>query len=169
MRRQLQFLWTILLILPAATPSRAATETRPWSQLGEVTKGKKIKMVLPSGTRVEGTAVGVDTEASTVEVTKTSNHQEIGKGNASIPRSSVSVIQTRQCSRKWRAILGMGLPAGLLGGTVAGMNAQSPAVDARMALGVGVAVAAGGAVGGYFIGRSLDCYVVEYRITPDSR
>lgn len=146
----------------------ARTQRLTWSELGPATqgKGKKIMMVLPSGTRIQGEVVSVEPQALIVNVTKTSNRGEVDKGRTSVPRSSVSVFETRQCGAKWRTILTIGIPGALLAATAAAMNAQSPAVNGQEAAGVGVGIAGGGIVAGYFLGRQLDCRVTHTTVVP---
>jgi hypothetical protein len=57
----------------------ARTQRLTWSELGPATqgKGKKIMMVLPSGTRIQGEVVSVEPQALIVNVTKTSNRGDI--------------------------------------------------------------------------------------------
>lgn len=123
--------------------------------------GAKLEMVLPSGTEIQGKLLEVGPQALTMNVTKTSNSKELAKGRASVPRASVSTIHARKCGAKWRVVLGIGVPAGLLGAAGAAINAQSPTVKGPEAAGVILGIGAGSAVAGYFTGRQLDCHVTD--------
>jgi len=160
------YLIVVLLTVTGSLAAETRKERVTWSEVAAATSGAKITMVLPSGTEIRGRVLELEPQALIVDVTKTSNSKDVAKGRASIPRSSASTIHVRKCGVKWRAILGIGLPAGLLAATAGAINAQSPTVKGEEAYGVGVAVAAGSAVAGYFIGRQLDCHDTDIAVTP---
>ena len=150
--------------LTGATPQ---AQRLTWSELGPATEGKgKITMVLSSGTQIHGEVLSVEPHALIVNMTKTSNRREVNRGRASVPRTSVSAFETRQCGAKWRVILTIGIPGALLAATAAAMNAQSPPVDSREAAEVGLVIAGGGIVAGHFLGRRLDCRVTQTTVVP---
>ncbi len=96
-----------------------------------------------------------------MDVTGTSNAKEVPKGMATLLRASVTSMEATRCSRKMRFLLTLAIPGGLLAATAAAMRGQSYSATGGEAMGVGIAVAAGGAVGGYYLGKSLDCHVTE--------
>lgn len=156
----------VLLTVTASLAAETRKERVAWSEVASATSGAKITMMLSSGTEIQGKVLEAEAGALIVDVTKTSNSKDVARGRASIPRPSASTIHARKCGLKWRAILGIGLPAGLLAATAGAINAQSPTVKGEEAYGVGVAVAAGSAVAGYFIGRQLDCHDTDIAVTP---
>ncbi len=162
--------YTLVFALLNVTASFAA-ETRTqrviWSEVASATKGAKITMVLPGGAEIRGKVLDTEPQALIVDVTKTSS-ANVPKGRALIPRASVSTIHSRKCGAKWRAILGIGLPAALMGAAGAAINAQSPTVKGQEAVGLIFGLGAGGAVGGYFIGKQLDCHVTEITVIPEN-
>ncbi|MFM2124772.1 MAG: hypothetical protein RL328_1223 [Acidobacteriota bacterium] len=133
----------------------------PWQKVAQATASKQVSLTLPSGTKLRGTVLAAEREALIFNVTGTSNAKEMPKGKASLPRASVMVLAVSECSRKMRWLLTLGVPAGLLAGTAAAMRSGSPGVKGPEALGVGIAVAGGGVVGGYYLGKAFDCHVTE--------
>ena len=162
---------TILTLTLIGVDVGVAAERRAqqvaWSDVHSAVAGAKIKMVLPSGTEIQGRLLEVGPEALTMDVTKTSNSKEIGKGKASIPRASVSAIDARKCGIKWRLALSIGLPAGLVGAAGAAINTQSPTVKSQDAAGVILGIGAGSAVAGYFVGKQLDCRDTDITVIPE--
>ena len=161
---------TLAIILLSVTSAFAADRKAAqmaWSDIYSAIAGAKLEMVLPSGTEIQGKLLEVGPQALTMDVTKTSNSKELAKGRASVPRASVSTIHARKCGAKWRVILGIGLPAGLLGAAGAAINAQSSTVKGQEAAGVILGIGAGSAVAGYFIGRQLDCRVIDITVIPE--
>ena len=157
----------ILLTVTASLAAEARKERIAWPEVKSATRSATITMILPSGTEIRGKVLEVQPQALIVDVTKTSNSRDVEKGRASIPRASASTIHARKCGVKWRAILAIGLPAGLLAATAGAINAQSTTVKGGEAYGVGVGVAAGSAVAGYFIGRKLDCHDTDIAVIQD--
>ncbi len=157
----------VLVTFTASLAAETRKERVTWAEVASATSGAKITMMLPGGTEIRGRVLEVEPQALVVDVTKTSNSKDVEKGRASIPRSSASTIHARKCGVKWRAILGIGLPAALLAATAGAINAQSTTVKGGEAYGVGVAVAAGSAVAGYFIGRQLDCHDTDIAVIPE--
>jgi hypothetical protein len=157
-----------LLNMTAVVAAETRTQRVSWSEVASATTGAKITMVLPGGAEIRGKVLDAEPQALIVNVTKTSS-PDVPKGRVSIPRASVATIHSRKCGAKWRAILGIGLPAALMGAAGAAINAQSPPVKGQEAAGLIFGLGAGGAVGGYFIGKQLDCHVTEFIVIPESR
>ncbi len=142
------------------------TERVTWSEVSSAVAGATIELALPTGTTIRGKLLEVEPEGLTLNVGKTSNSKDVAKGQASIPRASVSTIKARKCGVKWRMILGVGVPAGLLGAAGASINAQSPTVKGPDAAGVILGIGAGSAIAGYFAGRHFDCRVTYLSVIP---
>ena len=156
----------VFTITPGLAAERPA-ERVTWPEVGFATKGATITLV-DAGTEIQAKVLSVEPQALIMDVTKTSNSSAVAKGKASIARSSISTIHIRKCGAKWRAILGIGLPAGLMGAAGAAINAQSPAVTGQEAAGVVFGVGAGSAVAGYLIGQKLDCHISDIIVVPES-
>jgi hypothetical protein len=89
---------------------------------------------------------------------------EPGKANLFDPRPapvSFTYLDVQSiklgCGSKWRAILAIGVPVGLMAAAGAAINSQSHSPTGGEAAGVTFALGGGGAVAGYFWGKSLDC------------
>lgn len=159
----------IVVLIPVGTNCAVADERRTvtWSEVDSAVADATIKLVLPTGTRIQGKLLRVEPAGLALNVTETSNTKDIAKGRASIPRASISTIQARKCGAKWRVILGIGVPAGLLGAAGAAINSQSPTVKGPDTAGVILGIGAGSAVAGYFAGRHLDCHVTDISVIPE--
>jgi hypothetical protein len=89
--RNLLTIFTLTLIgVDVGVAAERRAQQVAWSDVHSAVAGAKIKMVLPSGTEIQGRLLEVGPEALTMDVTKTSSSKEIGKGKASIPCASVS-------------------------------------------------------------------------------
>jgi hypothetical protein len=159
-RRDFSFTLVVALLLTASQIPACAGERKklrlPWSELGPAVADRKIAMVLPSGTAVEGKVLGVEPDALRLHVTWTTDSKVVRKGQTSIPRSSVSVIRMGRYSKHWRLLLTPGFPAALLGGMAVGvsMHHYSPAPQQIIPIGIGVTL--GGTIAGYYVGKRLD-------------
>jgi hypothetical protein len=130
-----------------------------WNDLPMVFN-KKIRIVMPDGTRIEGKAVALETDALAVQVTKTTNANDYPKGKLLVPRATLQAFDIRNPTYHWRVV---GTVLGTLGGVVAlavGALADSNEISAT-------ALAAAGAipVAGYFLGQRADQRVTTYVIT----
>ena len=155
-------LLTVSTLLPAA--SGPGQLELPWTELGAAIADAKIALVLPSGTHIQGKVLSVDADAIRLHVSKTSDKKDIAKGDREIPRQSVSFVQVTRYSKVGRIACTLGLAAAL-GLAVAVQDVdvyEGPAVAIVPA--VTAAGVAGGAVGGYYIGKRLDRHVTEIRI-----
>ena len=75
-----------------------------WNELESAIAGEQVRMVLPGGARIEGRALAVQPEALLIRITKTSDRKLQSKGEASVPRSAVSVLQLVKTGNRWRAV-----------------------------------------------------------------
>jgi hypothetical protein len=69
-------------------------------------------MVLPNGARIEGRALIVQPEALIIKITKTSDKIVQPKGEISIPRTAIPVLQVVKYGIRWR-IFGTAIGAAL--------------------------------------------------------
>jgi hypothetical protein len=136
-----------------------------WNELESAIAGQQVRMVLPGGARIEGRALAVQPEALIIKITKTSDKKLQSKGEASVPRSAVSVLQLVKTGNRWRAVgttVGLGLVAAA--GTAIAIRTHVSAENLLKYVGYGSAGMLGAGIGGYFIGRRADRHVTIIRI-----
>ena len=160
----------ILLVAFALLGQSTATAApRPlelkWSELSSVIRGRTIKLTLPEGATVSGEVIVVREDSLVVNVRKTSDAKAYPKGNAPIPRASVTVLSMKESGGRWGRKIGssLGTLSGVLaGGYVAAMSAP----NAGAGLAIFGAITGAGMLGGYFIGRSADARATLIRVVP---
>lgn len=154
----------VILPLLALAPLLFAGQpsAQSWGDLAQTVQPDwTIRVVLPDGTAVEGKPARFEPEALTMRVVHTSNKSLHPKGDISIPRAHVKVVEIRTNRHKGR-LLGTLIPVGAGIGIGVGMAASANSKDffygleAAMGVGIGLGVAAIGGTAGYFIGRSAD-------------
>jgi hypothetical protein len=112
-------------------------------------------MVLPDGATIEGNLLRVTADAMVLAITKTSNRSAHPKGEASVPRESVSTLEVRSPGWKWR-IIGALIPVGIAFGIIAGaLHAGNGELEPAIGGVAGLTIMAGAPLG-YFAGRSKD-------------
>ncbi len=154
----------VLLSAGIAFAGNPAVLDLKWGELQPRVAGKKVALVLPDGTRIEGKARQVETDGLRMKVSKTSDKKVQPKGVHLIPRQSVSVV--RVTDYRWMGRLIGTL--GAIGATAAIVGAQ----DIGISEGVGViavpaaiaAGAVGAGIGGYYVGKRIDKRVVDIRV-----
>lgn len=146
----------------------------PWSQLAPVIQQRKIALVLPGGTHVEGKVIDVTEEALVMNVTKTSDFAAQPKGKTSIVRSAVLAIRLNETKGPKRALwtsvgAGAGAASGwLLAEGVYHVSGEGQGIWSEPAgAGLLLGLAGGGAVVGYLFGRSSDQVETYIRIVPE--
>lgn len=156
---------TLLLTQSLWAANRMELSLR-WSELEPNIAGKNVRMVLPNGAHIEGRALGVQPEALIVKITKTSDKKVQPKGEVSLPRSAVSVLQVMNYSVRWR-IIGTTIAPVLVAvaGTAAAFNGVGDFYeDLPKIIGFCSAGMLGSGVGGYFLGKRADRHVTTIRI-----
>jgi hypothetical protein len=160
---------TLLVAFALVGQSMGMAAPRPlelkWSELSSTIRGRSIELTLPEGVTVRGEVIVVREEALVVNVRKTSDKKAYPKGNAAIPRASVTVLSLKESGGHWGRKIGSGLGAlsGVLaGGYVAERTASSPG----SALAIFGVIAGAATLGGYFIGRSADTRTTLIRVVP---
>jgi len=137
-----------LLILAAMMSAKA--QPIAWDHTTEALKGKFILVKLTSGTLIGGGWLSVTSQTFTMSVESSSNKHEIQKGLQTVARSSIAEVRVRNRRVRGRVI---GTLAGFYSVAAIG-SLVSGSMEALQGP-TGIA-ALGGAVAGYFIGRSLD-------------
>ena len=135
-----------------------------------VTPRHTIRMVLPDGTRVEGYPLQAKPDALDIYVTRTSNKQAHPKGNATITRESLSVVQVR--SPRWKGkLIGTLAPIGAGVALLAAGGSNTFTIEGELygyLLAGGLTLGAG-APAGFFVGRAIDRRFDQFVIIPESR
>jgi hypothetical protein len=73
-----------------------------------------------------------------------------------VPAAEVAKIRLEKRTKRWRALLTPGIPLLLLTAMAETVKSIHPEPEARKTIGIGAAVAAGSAIGGYILGWKLD-------------
>ncbi len=151
-----------LLVALAALAATAAAE-RPeksearafhlkWGDLGRYIRGHRIGVELPSGIKLQGDPIAVESDQLVLDVRKTSNKRAYPKGRAIVPRPEVTRCRVfAKKSHTWR-IVGAAIGGGI-GSVAAAGIAQLGGRNAAGAAALAVAVPAGL---GYLIGWAGD-------------
>ena len=127
--------------------------------------GHTVEATLKDGAKVKGEVVVVRDEALVMDVKKTSGEKAYPKGNGSIPRSSLVMINLERTKGAWGRTMGtvVGVLAGMVGG---GYTALVGTNSAGSGTAVFLGIASAGAVGGYYAGRALDKHKTLIKIVP---
>ena len=86
-----------------------------WSELGPRIEDRKVALVLPGGTYVEGKVQRVVPDGMWLRVSKTSDRQVQPKGSHLIPRPSVSMLQVTEYGKLGRLLVTAGAVAAVAG------------------------------------------------------
>lgn len=136
-----------------------------WNELAGTIVGHPVEVTLPDGARIKGEAAYVRDTELVVDVTNTSDRVKHPKGNATIPRESVTTLKVERGRGSWGRGLGttIGVLTGLtLGGYTGGTASDSAAVVIPIFLGI----ATGTSVLGYKLGREIDKKMTVIKVIP---
>jgi hypothetical protein len=140
-----------------------------WNELGPRIQDKKVALVLPGGTYVEGKVQRVVPDGLWLRVSKSSDRKAQPKGSHLIPRQSVSMLQVTE----YRKLARLLVTAGALAAAAGIVAANHPDLYEGPAIVIVPAVTAAGmvgvAVGGYYAGKRLDKRVIEIRIVEEDQ
>lgn len=136
-----------------------------WDELGSRIEGHEIDLILPDATALRGEVETLRRDTLVLNVTNTSNATTHPKGNAVIPRASVTLISLKESRGRWGRGVGVTL------GTVAGMALGTYiAAEHSHSVGTGVSVFASitgaGTIAGYLIGKSADRRTTQIHVVP---
>ncbi len=162
--RLLALLLAVPLLADGATPVHVK-----WEGL-KVVVGKTVSIAMPGGAVIAGKATGVESDALVVDVKKSSDRAAYPKGVVRVPRATLHRFEMETKGKVGRIV---GTPLGLIAGFMGGVGAalgiqggifgnehQTPAATALVGL------TAGGAIGGYFLGNSVDKHWTPIEIEP---
>ena len=156
------------LLLAGAAWAGQGQESLKWSELGPRITGKKVALVLPDGTNVQGKVRGVDPAGLRLDISKTSDKRLQPKGVHTIPRQSVSVLRVTEYRKMGRLLFTLGALA-TAGAFVAHGASDSGLTEGPLVVivpAVGAAGTAGIGVGAYYFGKAVDKRVTDIRIAP---
>ena len=160
---------TLLVATALLGQSTAMAAPRPlelkWSELSSTIRGRSIRLTLPEGATVSGEVIVVREESLVVNVRKTSDSKAFPKGNATIPKGSVTVLSMTESGGRWGRKMGsrLGTLSGVLAGTYV-VARTAPSGGAGLA--IFGAITGAGMLAGYFIGRSADARATLIRVVP---
>jgi hypothetical protein len=158
---------SVIALLVAATLVRA--ESGPielkWNELGSHIQDHDVELVLPDGAFLKGEVEAIRDEALVLNVKKTSDSKAHPKGNAVIPRASVSVLTLELSRGKWGRSVGVTLGT-LTGMTLGSYVAITNTHSAAAGLSTFLSLAGAGSLTGYFVGRTADQRVTHIRVVP---
>ena len=140
-----------------------------WNELGPRIEDKRVALVLPRGTYIEGKVQVVGSDGLWLRISKTSDRKAQPKGMHLIPRQSVSMLQLTEYRKLARLLVTAGAVA-VAAGIVAANHPdlyEGPAIVIVPA--VTAAGMAGVAVGAYYAGKRLDKQVTEIRIVGEDQ
>jgi len=162
-----KFRAVFLITLLCVGQKGALAESKPlelkWNELAPMIGGHHVALVLTDGTTVKGEVAAVREEAILMNVS--SAVSGYAKGNGSIPRSSLALINLERRRGAWGRTMGtvIGVLVGLaVGGYVAATKTNSAGAGIPVFLGI----ASGISVAGYFAGRGLDKQVTQIKVVP---
>jgi len=158
----------VLLWAGAAWAGQAGQASLKWSELGPRITGKKVALVLPDGTSVQGKVRGVDPAGLRLDISKTSDKKAQPKGVHTIPRQSVFFLRVTEYRKIGRLVFTTGALAAAgtflaLGARDSGLT-EGPLVIVLPAVGAGGTAGIG--VGAYYFGKAVDKRVTDIRIAP---
>jgi hypothetical protein len=160
---------SVLVAFALVAQSTAMAAPKPvelkWSELGSTIQGRTINLTLPGGITVGGDVTVVRDESLVLNVHKTSDSKAFPKGNATIPKASVTVLSLTETRGRWGRKMGSGL--GTLTGVLAGgYIAANTASSAGSGLAIFGVIAGAGTLGGYYLGKAADTRDTLIRVVP---
>jgi hypothetical protein len=164
MNKRLLAAFSLLLLCSAPIFAGSADQRQiAWSDLPMVFD-QNIRIVMPDGTRIEGKAVALESDALAVQVTKTTNVNDYPKGRLLVPRATLQAFDIHRPTFYWRVI---GVFVGAVGGAVAGVGISATNFGRTSSGGPVAATAAAVVVpvAGYYLGKRADQRVTTYVLT----
>jgi len=154
---------SLLVGQSSAFAASAPVELR-WNELNATIYNKRIELTLPGAITIKGDVAAVRDEGLVLDIKNTSDSKQFPKGNAVIPRSSITLLKVVQHGTNWRTMgTVIGTISGVaLGGYIAGRTANS----AGPALAIFIVTASTAAVAGRAAGGSADRRTKLIRVVP---
>lgn len=138
-----------------------------WTELAPMITTHTVELTLRDGGSVSGEAIAVREDTLLLDVTKSSGtpqSKQYANGNATIPRSAITLIALQRSRGAWGRTVGttLGVIIGLGIGGDAAYHTDSGGKAVAVLLGVGSGIA----LVGYYTGRQLDKRTTRIKITP---
>jgi hypothetical protein len=134
----------------------AAVELR-WNELHDMIYRHTIELTLPGAVTVKGDVAAIREDALVLNIKRTSDAKAFPKGDAVIPRSSVTLLKVESHGKSnWHTpgtVLGV-LSGVVLGGYIAGKTASSPGSGIAIFLSSASAISLAGILGGRAIEKT---------------
>ena len=136
-----------------------------WNELAPQVSGKVVDLTVPGGAKLRGEVVTIREDTMVLDVKRSSDQKAFPKGNAVVPRASISTLIVSNERGKWgrRTATTVGVVVGLAAGGYAAAKSNTSAGGAVTIL---AAITGAVIVGSYYIGRGLDSKKTEIRIVP---
>jgi hypothetical protein len=155
----------LALMLLCQTGSLA--ESKPmelrWNELAPLIVGHRVEVILTEGPKVRGEIIAVREDALVLDVTSRVKGYE--KGNASLPRTSISLVKVERTRGSWGRTMGtvVGVMSGVVLGSYVVAKTSGP-FGAAVPVFLGTASAV--SIAGYFTGREIDRRATLIRVMP---
>jgi len=157
----------LTLLLPGQSSAFAASTPveLKWSELNTAIYGQSVELTLPGAFKIRGEVVAVRDDALVLDIRRTSDARAFPKGNAVVPRASVTLLKLeQQRGSHWRA---MGTVIGVLGGVVVGTYiAAKTASSPGPGIAIFIATASAASIAGNVAGGAADRKTRLIRIVP---
>jgi hypothetical protein len=159
----LALLLTLLVVGQSQVFAAGAPLELRWDELNSTIYGHTVELTLPGAITVSGNVAAIREDGLVLDVKKTTDRKAFPKGNAMIPRASVTLLSLEQHGGShWRTIgTVIGVLSGVaLGGYTAAKTANSPGSGVAIFLGTASAIS----VAGFYAGHVADKTTTEIRV-----
>jgi hypothetical protein len=149
----------------AAQGSGAKPLELKWDELAPLIRGRRVEVTVADGTTVHGEAIAVREDTLVLDVARSSNSQTYPKGNGSIPRGAIALLQVERS--RGSGAKALGTVVGVIAGVVIGGYVSATAADsAGVGIPLFVGLASGMTVVGYQVGKQMDRQVTVIKVVP---
>ena len=120
----------VLLVFAGQSIGIAASQPLElkWSELAPMLSGRTVEFTSTNGISIRGEVAAVREDSLLIDVKRTSDPKTYPKGNATVPKTSLTVLTLERPRSSWGRTMGttLGVLTGLtVGGYVAGTTADS--------------------------------------------
>ena len=160
------FASSLALLISGQTIAYAASAPveLKWNELNATIFNKTVALTVPGAVTVKGGVAAVREDGLVLDIRKTSDSSRFPKGNATIPRASVTLLQVEEHGTNWRT---MGTVIGAIGGAaLGGYVAARTAHSEGAGVAIFIATASAAAVAGHVAGGSADRKTKTIRVVP---
>src|SRR5688572_26487843 len=140
---------------------RIKTISLQWEDLAPLVAGREVEIVLPDGTKLKGAVYAVRPDSLILDVKKTSNKRAYPKGQQFVERASISSLDLRNKTIRWRVIA-------TIAGTLVGFFTGGYVYCMTDSIPLGLTVMAGLPIGLHAAARPVDVQVTRIEIKAPS-